>query len=141
MVGGTLKVCRLCKQEKELSEYYKSKARTRDNLRHECKSCINKSTTDYYNRNKSKLVKVRKEYHYKRLYNITLDQRNQMILEQDGCCYICQIKGKLVVDHCHATGKVRKMLCDRCNWTLGHINDDVSILPKLKLYIEEHKQE
>ena len=59
---------------------------------------------------------------------------------QDGLCYICGKKpGKrgLNVDHCHSTGKVRKMLCTRCNTALGAI-EDRDLLPKLIAYLKEH---
>lgn len=34
----------------------------------------------------------------------------------------------LHVDHCHVTGAIRMLLCNRCNSILGHANDDVEML-------------
>lgn len=55
-----------------------------------------------------------------------------MHFDQSGLCAICGGEGftmkechslKLVVDHCHATGKVRGLLCHNCNRALGLLKD------------------
>lgn len=76
-------------------------------------------------------------------YGITLDDYNVMLLEQNCCCHICgkheSNNGKrLAVDHNHATGKVRKLLCHHCNAALGSVQEDLQILQKMITYIEEH---
>jgi hypothetical protein len=43
----------------------------------------------------------------------------------------------LSVDHCHATGRVRGLLCARCNHALGLLNDDPAIIRKLATYLEQ----
>lgn len=45
---------------------------------------------------------------------------------------------KLVVDHCHASGKIRGLLCDLCNRGIGHFNDSVELLYKAIKYLELH---
>jgi hypothetical protein len=73
--------------------------------------------------------------HLIRSYGISLDQFREMELAQDGRCAICRepethrhrTSGevlRLSVDHCHVTGKVRGLLCRKCNHTLGLWNDD-----------------
>lgn len=44
---------------------------------------------------------------------------------------------RLVVDHCHATGKLRGMLCDFCNTALGKLGDSAQGVKKLLSYIEK----
>ena len=74
-------------------------------------------------------------------YNLPLGVYELMAAKQDGCCYICKRKpGKrgLSVDHCHHSGRVRRLLCTRCNTALGAL-EDAKLLPLLQQYIEEHK--
>lgn len=72
-----------------------------------------------------------------------------MLKNQGGVCAIC---GKpetsthksgtmksLAVDHCHATGKVRGLLCSACNHGIGHLKDSKEIMRAAIKYIEEHE--
>jgi len=42
------------------------------------------------------------------------------------------------VDHDHKTGKIRGLLCKRCNVGMGYFKDDPSILKKAVRYLEEN---
>lgn len=59
----------------------------------------------------------------KKLYGITLEQRNALSEKQDHKCAICKQPGKLVVDHCHVTKKVRGLVHSNCNLALGLLKD------------------
>ena len=50
-------------------------------------------------------------------------------------CVICGNEEKLVVDHDHATGKIRGMLCNHCNRGLGHFRDDPLLLEFAAQYL------
>lgn len=60
-------------------------------------------------------------------YGITREDYWDLYSFQGGLCYICRrATGKtrrLTVDHDHATGLVRGLLCRPCNTMLGHLRD------------------
>jgi len=87
----------------------------------------------YRKKNRPKILIKERKYNLKRKYGIDIDRYNQMFKEQNGCCAICDIhqdelKCALSVDHNHTTGKVRGLLCDKCNLMLGYGNDDIGLL-------------
>ena len=76
--------------------------------------------------------------HYKRRYGITLADYDRMLKDQDGRCKICgRTPGhtRLCVDHDHATGEVRGLLCKPCNQALGLFAEDPSIVAKAAEYL------
>lgn len=76
-------------------------------------------------------------------YNISLEKYDEMFKEQNGKCACCGIDQSslskaLAVDHCHNTGKVRKLLCSNCNLALGNSLENVDVLKNLISYIETY---
>jgi len=75
----------------------------------------------------------------KRLYGITLEQYNALLVEQKGRCAICRKKPKpkrrLHVDHCHRRQVVRGLLCGKCNQALGLLNDDPRVVQPVAAYL------
>jgi len=73
-------------------------------------------------------------------YRVTYEQYAALVLQQQGRCAICgeveTIRAQLVVDHCHATGKVRGLLCTPCNLLLGIAKDDTARLHAAAAYLE-----
>jgi hypothetical protein len=54
----------------------------------------------------------------KKLYNMTVEEYNDLFTQQGGVCAICgkpPTKYRLAVDHCHKTGQIRGLLCAKCN--------------------------
>ena len=73
-----------------------------------------------------------------RRHGITLDDYNRMLAGQHGRCAICERKpGKraLCVDHEHKTGRLRGLLCSRCNQALGKLNDNHKTLQNAEAYL------
>ena len=69
-----------------------------------------------------------------------IKQFNQLKREQGGRCKICKNKPKkFVVDHNHKTGKVRGLLCPRCNNLLGMSQDDPRLLQVAIQYLKRFK--
>lgn len=74
----------------------------------------------------------------KRFYDLTEEQYDKMFENQNGRCAICfgESKIKLSVDHCHKTGKVRGLLCRKCNLGIGFLNDSVDFLSRAIKYLQ-----
>lgn len=71
-------------------------------------------------------------------YNISAETMDLLIREAAGRCQLCgEASEKLCVDHCHETGKVRGLLCYRCNTGLGHLRDSVRMLFRGITYLVE----
>lgn len=75
-------------------------------------------------------------------YGLTSDEWQKMYDAQNGCCAICGMHRKaLVVDHDHRTGRVRELLCTKCNNGLGMFNDQVTLFEHAIQYLRRHKTE
>ena len=77
------------------------------------------------------------------LYGITRAEFDFMLREQGGHCAICpRTNGlqALSVDHCHATKKVRGLLCHGCNLSLGKMLDDPELFRRTAAYLERGRQ-
>lgn len=83
----------------------------------------------------------------KRKYGITTTEYDRMVIAQGNLCAMCnkpetyKQKGQttaLCVDHCHRTGKIRRLLCKRCNRLIGQVADDVGLLRAAIIYLESH---
>lgn len=79
------------------------------------------------------------------LYGLTEADYERMKDEQGGVCAICggtqsraDSDGELVVDHDHATGAVRALLCGLCNTGIGALRDDPTILAAAIAYLRKH---
>lgn len=85
----------------------------------------------------------------KRTYGITPQHYDDMLVHQCGRCAVCRCEAThvrntgtgnkrrtvLCVDHDHATGRVRGLLCSKCNQALGHLDDQVDWILKLHEYV------
>ena len=85
-----------------------------------------------------------KDQALRRTYGISFEQYNEMLDAQGGVCAICQSpetktrKGTVLalsVDHDHATGRVRALLCCACNRTLGLHDDDPEVFDRMAEYL------
>lgn len=72
---------------------------------------------------------------------MSLEEYEQLFKAQDGKCRVCSTEPsdekRLCVDHNHITGKIRGLLCDRCNRAIGLMKDDYSIIQKAANYLRE----
>ena len=89
---------------------------------------------------------VERNSRLKMKYGITQAQYDAMFLEQRGLCAVCRQHettarwSSLCVDHCHETGKVRGLLCNRCNRAIGLMRDSGDLLQTAAAYINHHSR-
>lgn len=73
-------------------------------------------------------------------YGITEDQFQEMLRRQNSACACCLVpfvpEYHAQVDHCHATRKVRGLLCRPCNLALGFLGDNPAAMRALAAYVE-----
>ena len=142
----TSKVCTKCGLEKPVAEFGKHKDAP-DGLRYSCKPCFNQRSKSWRRRNPeyqkewSKNNRHRhKNAQLKYKYGITEADYKKMLQAQNYSCKICgladsQQRHGLHVDHCHATGKIRGLLCRRCNTALGFCEDNIDVLANMIKYL------
>jgi hypothetical protein len=135
------KTCSACGNFKSLDEYYKGSGKY--GRRATCNTCSNERVNTYNRANPSRTrARVRKSA-LKTQYGLTPERFAEMWEEQGGQCASCADplrRGSAghAVDHCHATGRLRELLCMGCNTSLGAQKDDPVRLRKLADYLERH---
>lgn len=87
----------------------------------------------------------RKELRLIKEYGLTFEGRDNIVKSQGNSCAICgnefEDERYMHVDHCHSTGKVRGVLCSRCNQAIGLLQDDPVIIRAAKDYVVRHAKE
>jgi hypothetical protein len=135
----THKWCNRCRLWLPHSAFYKVADKSRPyGLSGYCRDCCRGSQSPVLQRASA----------FKRRYGITLAGYNALLEKQGGVCAICHQpqrethkNGKaymLAVDHDHSTGKVRGLLCNKCNQALGALSDSVTLLQRAIDYLTQH---
>lgn len=130
--------CIKCKEIKLKKHFSKYEFNKRNSI---CKECRTIYQIDF----KIRIIENK--------YGITKDEYLGMVKNQENKCAICQkeetskstkqrsnVIKSLCVDHCHETGKIRELLCHKCNSALGLFNDDFELLIKASEYLKKHKK-
>jgi Recombination endonuclease VII len=117
----------------------------------QCKQCYSKSCKLWRSRNPAKVKSYSQKWHslnpdrahkhkLRYRYGISVQEFSAIPERQGGVCAICKEAEtkhqNLSVDHCHATGVNRGLLCDRCNRSLGGFRDSIQILKSAVCYLE-----
>lgn len=136
------KICKDCAEEKSLDDFYKQLSR-KSGYQSYCKECSNTRRVEWARNNTHKS----RQYKLKYDYGMTPDQFEQMIIDHDNKCSICDITfdGTPNIDHDHsccgpkkACAKcVRGLLCTRCNVSVG-VLETYKYLEQAIAYIEKH---
>ena len=119
-----MKECRHCKRSLDDTQFNNCK-QNKDGLGSYCKECN---------------TEVQWEWRIQKRYGITADEYWQMVTDQDDKCLICGYKDpkkKLSIDHDHATGRVRGLLCNHCNMAIGYLRDDPASILNAIIYLSK----
>ncbi len=156
-----MKTCAACGATKAPSEYHR-KQKSRDGLHNYCKECTrakNKAWVEanrerqalacknWYEANRDRAVAKRKAWYYQTTYGVAhAEFLAQASAQRD--CLICGCKmvvggrgaKNAVMDHCHATGENRGIICSGCNKAIGLLGDDPDVLRAAAAYIERSRR-
>lgn len=139
-IGEGYEVCTMCNLDKPLDDFHRHKLgrNGRDSM---CKEC------------KRELARVRyraegaaERTHRRRVENrfgLERGQYDEMLAAHNGVCAICKSPPnegrRLHVDHDHATGEIRGLLCYLCNAGIGMLRDDPALLRAAIQYLDKHQ--
>lgn len=131
-----MKICTKCGESKDQTEYYKD-SRYPNRLRPTCKVCHNTASTQNYENNK----RAWRATFYQRRYGISIERFEEMLAKQNDVCAVClkpETSKKfehLSVDHDHETGRVRGLLCAKCNRLLGIFEKNPGLFEAFEVYL------
>jgi len=151
------KFCPRCKKTKPAKDFPKSKIR-RGGLSSWCSVCSRENGKQWYASNKASKDKKNLDWYYKnkrrarntylkRTYGISIEEYEDLFSLQNGLCALCdqpektkdyrtgQIKA-LAVDHCHESGRIRSLLCYRCNHIISCVGDNEQGAQKILNYMK-----
>jgi|TARA_Y100000296_G_scaffold70264_1_gene84787 hypothetical protein len=157
----TTRVCTKCEEEKAAEGYYRHSGGT---LYGECKECHADRASSWRSRNKDKWreysrrsreklkralsneewVALQKDGNLRHKFNMTLEDYHQLWGKQEGLCAICKnpetatrkgVLKHLAVDHCHDTGRIRGLLCAKCNTAIRSFGDDTNVIAAAIQYL------
>ena len=155
-----MRKCNKCGNEyPETYEYFrynKSRDGSKKWLSRRCRKCDSEYTSKYCkDTQRHKLPHVKAHYkryreghkreirykYYERVFGITKEEFKAMVKMQKNGCAICEEplksndKHSFNIDHCHDTGKVRGILCGKCNRGIGHFNNSEQLLKAAARYL------
>lgn len=125
--------------------------RNRRSLTGECRPCRSERGRHWFQANRERAQahanawkrgnpERRRDADRKAKYGMAYGEYGRRLSAQGGGCAICgeapPVGGSLHVDHCHATKRIRGLLCDRCNRGLGYFRDDPVRMRRAATYLE-----
>jgi hypothetical protein len=135
-----LKVCNgPCGLEKRVRDFYVEwSRRAKPYVFSKCKVCTDEKNKAWKAENQD-LIRRNRRRHALKKYGLTLEQYEAMVDAVGGACELCGTvpDKQLSVDHCHTTGVVRGLLCQRCNMGIGYFDDDIERIAGVVTYLQE----
>ncbi|MGQ0832364.1 MAG: endonuclease VII domain-containing protein [Microthrixaceae bacterium] len=144
MRDGHRNECRECFRELARARYRRDPAKSIAAVKRWQQA--NASRLNEYRRNRNALPEIKRKQrdaYYRRTYGIGADDVDEMLDSQNGGCAICGEKperlASMHVDHDHAHGHLRGLLCLSCNQGLGQFRDDPEILLRAIVYLRQRR--
>jgi hypothetical protein len=108
------------------------------------KASVNATNRRWREKNPAKIERATRASNLVRRFGLTLAEYEAKLAGQNGACAICgrttDVRGRrFAVDHDHQTGKIRGLLCFRCNNGLGCYDDNELLLLRALKYLREHR--
>jgi hypothetical protein len=143
-ISGTMKTCPRCAKEKPITEFNQAKS-TRSGVSTYCKPCAYELYDMRRRANLPQFAEISRQWRaknpernrdhgLKKNYGVPLGTYARMLEAQNGKCAICgrtdsgSKRGRFHLDHDHATGVIRGLLCHGCNVGIGSLRHDVNLL-------------
>jgi hypothetical protein len=141
----TSKACSRCRRTLPRAEFYPNR-RMRSGLQSHCRTCTrewHRARPEYVRAKNAEFKRKNPTYALDRSrlvrYGLSPADVARILRSQAGTCAGCARSLstlKACVDHDHATGRVRGLLCDDCNVSLGRLRDNVETLLRLAAYLK-----
>jgi hypothetical protein len=136
-LDGQHKWCSGCQENRPLQDFSFQVRRGKTTPRCFCKTCT--ST------NNAKRNEYFRAWKAKKLYGLDENQLSDLYEKSEGKCEICgipetKVRGSLCIDHDHASGVVRGLLCRNCNSGMGKLGDSVDMLNRAIAYLNRSGQ-
>ena len=160
--GHMTKRCRVCQQEQSLAEFHRKKD-SADGYATWCRTCARnyycrpesrerdrQRRRNYYRQNREELLEKERWRHLRKKYGLSQERFLEILDAQCGGCAICakplvwrdpsaDQMSRAHVDHDHATGAVRGILCGKCNFLIGLAKDRETVLQAALEYLRDYR--
>ena len=136
----TVKRCSKCGESKPLDDFHRCRAKSHGRAAY-CRGCTREVQRDWRAANPLLQRQYARRALLKR-YGLSAEQFDALLVAQAGRCDICSdpLDDALHIDHCHATGSVRGLLCIHCNTGIGKLRDRPALLRAAADYLERHSE-
>jgi hypothetical protein len=125
-------ICTGCQKSKPRTAFYKRRDRKKGTTS-ECRECLLQRMAKWQKRfGRLAHTKLRKRLWR---YSLSVAEFQKLLKQQKGLCALCLKRPAETIDHSHTNGKVRGLLCYRCNSGLGAFEDSVTLLEEAVKYL------
>lgn len=142
-----MRICKVCFKNENEVPFYSMETLSGTAAGKYCKKCWTNKSVKWRQENSEKWNKKRYSTALEKKFGINLDEYDKLFPEKicSGCNTTTNKSprtgkdSRLALDHDHKTGKLRGLLCNKCNLILGYCNDNSKILKNLIKYLNKYK--